>query len=128
LALIGHFLVSAIPNVYLSKAVDSTANINIYANKTNVLPGSVQTFHVVLADLESGGNVISAGSRLIINMPSGWTTPVVTGNTGFTIPPPQNFPDGSSQIVGILNNPLNNAGKTITFTRSHHRFLTLECM
>jgi hypothetical protein len=111
---------SAIPNVYLSSVVDSTANTNIFANKTKVLPGSLQTFNVVLADLEAAaGNKISAGSRLIINMPSGWTTPVVTGNTGFTIQPPQTFPDGSSQIVGILNADLTGAGgtgKTITFT------------
>jgi hypothetical protein len=111
---------SSIPNVYLSKVVDSTANTNIFANMTNVPPGSIQTFNVVLADLEAAtGNRISAGSRLIINMPSGWTTPVVTGNTGFTIQPTQTFPDGSSQIVGILNADLTGAGgtgKTITFT------------
>lgn len=111
---------SAIPNVYLSSVVDSTANANIFANKTKVLPGSSQTFNVVLADLEvATGNKISAGSRLIINMPSGWTTPVVIGNTGFTIQPPQTFPDGSSQIVGILNADLTGAGgtgKTISFT------------
>lgn len=111
---------SALPNVYLSSVVDSTANANIFANKTNVLPGSLQTFNVVLADLEAAsGNRISAGSRLIINMPGGWTPPVVTGNTGFTIQPPQTFPDGSSQIVGILNADLTGAGgtgKTITFT------------
>lgn len=111
---------SALPNVYLSSVVDSTANANIFANKTKVLPGSLQTFNVVLADLEAAaGNRISAGSRLIINMPGGWTTPVVTGNTGFTIQPPQTFPDGSSQIVGILNADLTGAGgtgKTISFT------------
>ena len=111
---------SSIPNVYLSKVVDSTANTNIFANMTNVPPGSIQTFNVVLADLEAAtGNRISAGSRLIINMPSGWTTPVVTGNTGFTIQPTQTFPDGSSQIVGILNADLTGSGgtgKTITFT------------
>ncbi|MGQ0606354.1 MAG: hypothetical protein ACT4OD_05325 [Candidatus Nitrosotenuis sp.] len=111
---------SSIANVYLSSVVDSTANANIFANKTKVLPGSTQTFNVVLADLEAAaGNKISAGSRLIINMPGGWTTPVVTGNTGFTIQPPQTFPDGSSQIVGILNEDLTGVGgtgKTISFT------------
>ncbi len=111
---------SAIPNVYLSKVIDSTTNAHIFANKTNVLPGSNQTFNVVLADLEAAaGNRISAGSRLIINMPSGWTTPVVTGNTGFTIQATQTFPDGSSQIVGILDADLTGVGgtgKTITFT------------
>ena len=111
---------SSIPNVYLSKVVDSTANANIYANMTKVLPGTNQTFNVVLADLEAAaGNRISAGSRLIINMPSGWTTPIVTGNTGFTMQPSQTFPDGSSQIVGVLNADLTGVGgtgKTITFT------------
>jgi hypothetical protein len=111
---------SAIPNVYLSKVVDSTSNNDIFANKTGILPGSIQTFNVVLADLETGtGNKISAGSRLIINIPKGWSNPTIVGNTGFNIPPIQSFPDGSSQIVGQLVSDLTGAGetgKTITFT------------
>lgn len=111
---------SSIPNVYLSKVVDSTAASDIMANKTDILPGSTQTFNVVLADLETGtANKISAGSRLIINIPRGWSEVNIVGNTGFSAPTFQSFPDGSSQIVGQLLNDLTGAGgvgKTITFT------------
>ncbi|MEW6043641.1 MAG: hypothetical protein AB1608_05215 [Thermoproteota archaeon] len=111
---------SAIPNVYLSKVVDSTNPADIIANKTGILPGSNQTFNIVLADMEVGtGNVISAGSRLIINIPRGWSNVNVIGNTGFSAPTFQSFPDGSSQLVATLLNPLSGAGgtgKTITFT------------
>jgi hypothetical protein len=112
---------SAIPNVYLSKVIDSTSTANIMANKTGILPGSTQTFNVVLADLETNtGNKINAGSRLIINVPRGWSEVTVTGNTGFLTPTFQSFPDGSSQIVARLAADLTggagNAAKTITFT------------
>ncbi|QLH09015.1 hypothetical protein [Candidatus Nitrosotenuis sp. DW1] len=111
---------SAMPNVYLSKVVDSTSDNDIIANKTGILPGSTQTFNVVLADLETGTeNKINAGSRLIINIPKGWSDPTIIGNTGFNMQPIQQFPDGSSQIVGQLVSDLTGAGgtgKTITFT------------
>ncbi|CDI05725.1 hypothetical protein [Candidatus Nitrosotenuis uzonensis] len=111
---------SSIPNVYISKVVDSTNTVDIIANKTGILPGSTQTFHVVLADMESGtANKISAGSRLIINIPRGWSDVNVIGNTGFTTPTFQSFPDGSSQLVGQLLSDLTGAGgvgKTISFT------------
>lgn len=111
---------SSIPNVYLSKVVDSTNTVDIIANKTGILPGSTQTFHVVLADMESGtANKISTGSRLIINIPRGWSDVNVIGNTGFTTPTFQSFPDGSSQLVGQLLSDLTGAGgvgKTISFT------------
>jgi len=107
---------SSIPNVYLSKVVDSMSNANIITNKTGILPGSTQTFNVVLADLDFGATPINAGSRLIINIPRGWNNVNVIGNTGFTAPTFQSFPDGSSQLVGTLLAPLSGAGKTITFT------------
>lgn len=112
---------SSIANVYLSKVVDSTSATDIIANKTGILPGSTQTFNVVLADLESNtANKISAGSRLIINVPRGWSEVTVTGNTGFLTPTFQSFPDGSSQIVAQLAADLTggagSAAKTITFT------------
>lgn len=107
---------SSIPNVYLSKVVDSTNNADIIANKTGILAGSNQTFNVVLADFDSSPTAINAGSRLIINIPRGWSNINVIGNTGFTNPTFQSFPDGSSQLVGELLNPLDNAAKTISFT------------
>ncbi len=107
---------SSIPNVYLSKVVDSMSSTNIVANMTGILPGSTQTFNVVLADFDTGAASINAGSRLIVNIPRGWNNVNVTGNTGFTAPTFQSFPDGSSQLVGTLLAPLSGAGKTISFT------------
>jgi hypothetical protein len=110
---------TAIPNVYLSKVVDSTNSANILVNKTGILPGSVQTFNVVIADFDTGTtNKINAGARLIINIPRGWSNVNVQSYSGFTAPTFQTFPDGSSQIVGQLSADLTGAGglgKTITF-------------
>ncbi|HEX9845418.1 MAG TPA: hypothetical protein VGA92_03025 [Candidatus Nitrosotenuis sp.] len=107
---------SSIPNVYLSKEVDSMSSTNIVTNMTGILPGSTQTFNVVLADFDTGAASINAGSRLIINIPRGWDNVSVVGNTGFAAPTFQSFPDGSSQLVGTLLAPLSGAAKTISFT------------
>jgi hypothetical protein len=107
---------TSIPNVYLSKVIDSTNAADIISNKTGILPGSTQTFNVVLADMDAGGSAIDANSRLIINIPKGWSNVNVIGNTGFTTPTFQSFPDGSSQLIGQLLEPLSGGGKTITFT------------
>ncbi len=111
---------SSLVNVYLSKVVDSTNPNDIMTNKTNVLPGSTQTFNAVLADLDTGStNKISAGARLIINIPKGWTNVNVLSSNGFAAPTFQTFPDTSSQIVGVLSSDLTGAGgiaKTIQFS------------
>lgn len=110
---------SSIPNVYLSTIPDSTATANIYSNKTGILAGTSQTFNVVLADFDiDATNKIDAGSRVIINVPKGWTDVNVQSTTGFSTSQ-QNFPDGSTQIVGQLLSDLTGMGgigKTITFS------------
>lgn len=115
-----HLSNTVIPNVYLSKVADSTNNNDIIANMTGILPGETRVFNAVLADLDGdAASKISAGSRLIINIPRGWTDVTVLGNTGFSTPTYQAFPDGSSQIVGQLEADLDGAnglGKTITFS------------
>ena len=48
---------------------------------------------------------INAGTRLIINIPRDWGYTVGSGivsSTGFTITSEQQYPDGSTQIVGEL--------------------------
>ena len=110
---------SSIANVYLSTIPDSTATANIYSNKAGILAGTSQTFNVVLADFDTDAtNKIDAGSRVIINVPKGWTDVNVQSTTGFSTSQ-QNFPDSSTQIVGQLLSDLTGVGgigKTITFS------------
>jgi hypothetical protein len=108
---------AAIPSVYLSKVVDSTAASNMMGNVTGIKPGDTVTFNAVFADLDDeSSNKIFANSRLIINIPRGWTDPAIISTTGFDTIPPTTFPDGSSQIVGTLQADLVGGAKTITFT------------
>jgi len=104
-------------SVYLSNVVDSVNKNDMQSNRTGINSGSLETFNVVLADLETAvTHEIDAGSRLIINIPKGWTVnqPSITGFGDFTTSF-QQFGDTSSQIIGTLNTPLNTGGATIQF-------------
>lgn len=111
-------------NVYLSTVPDSTLSSNIYVNKTGILSSSSQTFNVVLADFEKGTtNEIDASSRLIINVPRGWTVnPASINGFGDFTTSYQTFSDTSSQIIGDLvsaidgSGPAGLEGKTIQFS------------
>jgi hypothetical protein len=102
-------------NVYLSDVPHSTNDVDIKTNQT-VTSGAIQEFNVVLADFEIGGTQISSGSRLIINIPKGWTVDQgsIEDFDDFTWNY-QSFPDTSSQIVATLLNPMSDGGKTIQF-------------
>jgi hypothetical protein len=110
---------SGLVNVYLTNNPESTSNNNILTNVTSIKAGSLITLNATIADFDTGASqYIDAGSRLIINIPKGWGVPNVLSAPGFTILPIQTFSDGSSQIVGTLDNPLTGAGgiaKTIKF-------------
>ncbi len=104
---------SALVNVYLTKIPGSTADINILTNVTGIKSGNVIKLNATLADFDTGvSQYIDAGSTLIVNIPKGWTSPTVLNAPGFTILPISTYSDGSSQIIGILNNPLTGAGGT----------------
>lgn len=108
----------AIANVYVSSVVDSTTPADVEGSRLGIAPGSTQTFNVVLADIDTSvTDYIRGGSELIINIPKQWTlTDPFVGNTGFVDPVTvNNFPDGSSQIVGTLLADLTTGGKTISF-------------
>ncbi len=108
----------ALVNVYVSNVVDSTTPTDVEASRLGIPSGSTQRFNVVLADFDTSvTDYIRQGAQLIINIPKEWTliTPLV-GNTGFDNPITINtFPDGSSQIVGVLSANLLSGGKTISF-------------
>jgi LysM repeat protein len=112
---------TSIVNVYLSDVIDSRSSDNIQSSRTGIIPNSVQTFNIVLADMDLiDSTIINSGAKLIINVPKGWTEVSVIGDTGFVgTPTPTQFGDTSNQIVGITNGILGDAitdSNTITFT------------
>ena len=112
---------TSIVNVHMTNDIsDPRTSSKIQTIRTGIMPGSTETFNVVLADMDTVDSTrITTGAKLIINVPKAWTNVVVTGDSGFTgTPSVTPFGDGSHQIVGISNSEigstLNSAG-TITF-------------
>lgn len=110
---------SSMPNVFLAKAVASSNPTDIISNMTGIKSGTYKTFNATIADFDTGTtNVISSGSRLIINIPKGWTDVTILSYNGFSSPTYQSFGDTSSQIVGVLDADITGASgtaKTIQF-------------
>jgi hypothetical protein len=110
---------SSLVNVYLTRVPGSTADSNILTNVTGIKAGNDIKLNATLADFDTGaGQYLDTGSTLIINIPKGWTNPIVLNDGGFNIQPIQTYSDGSSQIVGILPSPLTGASgvaQTIEF-------------
>jgi len=102
-------------NVYLSDVPHSTDNADIKVNQT-VGSGLVQQFNVVIADFEIGGTQIDVSSKLIINMPKGWSVDSgsITGFGNF-VWNYQSFTDTSSQIIANFTSNLTDGGRTIQF-------------
>jgi len=102
-------------NVYLSDVPHSTDNADIKVNQT-VGSGLVQQFNVVIADFEIGGTQIDDSSKLIINMPKGWSidSGSITGFGNF-VWNYQSFTDTSSQIIANFTSNLTDGGRTIQF-------------
>ena len=108
--------VTSVVSVYLSNAKDSINKNDMRSNVTGIVSGTSQTFKVVMADFEAGAHSIDAGARLIINVPKGWiVNPATINGFGAFTTSYQSFSDTSSQIIGVLNAPLSNGGKTIQF-------------
>ncbi len=109
----------ALVNVYLTDdtAAPWTDPTKMRGNRMGILSGSTQTFQIVLAELNTSSQNIEDGAVLIINIPKDWIliTPL-NEYVGFVDPPiVNNFPDGSSQIVGELIDDLDGVGKMISF-------------
>lgn len=102
---------NVIGNVYLSSVVDSRSNDNINSTRTGIVPGSIQTFNIVFADMDSVDTTyIQSGAQLIINIPKEWTNVNVISYPGFASAPSVTpFGDGSKQIVGITSSNLGDA-------------------
>ncbi|MFI5405528.1 MAG: hypothetical protein ACHQ1D_03325 [Nitrososphaerales archaeon] len=104
---------SGLVNVYLTDNPGSTSNNDILLNVTKIQSSSIIKLNATLADFDTGGSqYIDTNSRLIINIPKGWTNPSVINAPGFSIQPIQTYSDGSSQIVGVLTSTLTGVGGT----------------
>jgi len=102
-------------NVYLSDVPHSTNSADIKVNQTTG-SGLPQQFNVVIADFEIGGTEIDDSSKLIINMPKGWTidSDSITGFGNF-VWNYNSFSDTSSQIIANFTSNLIDGGRTIQF-------------
>jgi len=108
----------AIPNVYLSRTAGSTSDSNIMGELRNIAMGSTITLNAVIADMTTNSYKINAGTKLIINIPAGWTLDSIESHVGFDFPVGnQTFPNGASQITGTLSNDIDgdDDAKTIVF-------------
>jgi len=110
----------ALPNVYLSDTTASMADANIRTNLNGVIGGNTITLNATIADMDTkSAYKIFADSRLIINVPKEWTSPVWGDTTGFDDLVIQPFPDGSHQLIGNLTSNLDGTGglaRTLQFS------------
>ena len=108
-------------NVYLTDNPGSTSDSDILSSISGITSGSTVRLNATLADFDTGSSqfIDEAVSRLIINIPKGWTNPTVINAPGFIVVSPiQTYLDGSSQIVGLLQSDLTGSGgvaQTIEF-------------
>ena len=111
----------SIGSVYLSNVIDSRSNGDMQSVRTNIVPGSTQTFNIVFADLDTNNTtLIKSGAQLIINIPKEWTNVNIVSYPGFvSVPTVTTFGDGSTQIIGTITSDLGttvNPSDTIQFT------------
>jgi len=111
-----------IGNVYLSNVVDSRNNANIQSTRIGIIPGNVETFNMVFADMDTDDNTfIQSGAKFVINVPKEWKdVTILPGTSGFVGTPTLTvFGDGSTQIVGVTSADLGtatNVADTIQFS------------
>ena len=113
---------SSIVNVYFTDDIlNPRLDGNIHSTRIGILPDSIQTFDIILADMDDDDSTtVIAATKLIINVPKDWTEVIVTGYDGFVgTPSVTKFGDNSHQIVGITSGVLGtdtNPTDRITFT------------
>jgi hypothetical protein len=102
----------AIGNVYFTDTTDEATALqsnHMFGSMTGIGSGSEFTMHVAMADLSRNTAGIEAGSKLIVNVPKGFTIEQsdILSWTGFDDTPTViTFTDGSSQIQATLTNNL----------------------
>jgi len=103
-------------NVYLSDVPGSTSSTDIRASRTDIISNTEETFNVVMADFDTGSNYIKSNSQLIINLPKGWSIPIIDSSTGFNTPIINTFGD-THQIIATTSVDIigNDDARTIQF-------------
>jgi len=97
----------AMPNVYLSRVPGSANPADMLGEIRGITTGTTVIFNAILADMETSEDYeINSGSRMIINIPREWNYNALISHPGFNTPSVQTFPDGSTQIIGVLEDPL----------------------
>ena len=124
-----------IANVYLSPDINGVGINQTEGMRMNITSGSEQTFNIVLADFdEDNEHAMATGTKLIINVPRGWTDVEliecegfddITADSGCTgtptdIPQVVAHADDSYQIIGTSKEKIGDVNgvvdaRTITF-------------
>ncbi len=108
----------ALPNVFLARTPTSVNSSDVMGEIRGITEGSTIIFNATIADMSDDNTYgINSGTDLIINIPQDWSFNEIISHVGFDAPTVTTFPDGSTQIVGNLNLPINTQSdaKTITF-------------
>ncbi|MEX0863154.1 hypothetical protein [Nitrosopumilus sp.] len=107
---------TTLPNVFLTDEPGSIASANILSSLNGIPSGSIVKLNATLTDFDTTVTRVIQGidSRLIVNIPKGWTNPSIINAPGFTMDPIATFADGSSQIVGVLNSDITGPADTQT--------------
>lgn len=108
----------AIVNVYMSDVADTLDPNLINASMLQIAPLEIKTFHITIADFSFNGNDrVSAGARLIINVPKNFTDVTTISANDFNWPiEKKTFADGSTQLIGTLSIDLDDIARSITFS------------
>jgi len=106
---------TVIANVFLSSDRDLIGPANIWTNMSGILSQTPTTFYATIADFEPTTKYeIDSGSRIIINVPRGWTGITYPSDPDFTISDTTYL--GQTQIIGVLTADLASGGKSLEFT------------
>jgi archaellum component FlaF (FlaF/FlaG flagellin family) len=113
----------SLANVYMTDSIDAgevVQDSHILGNVSNLEPGVTRRFNVTVADLDaSSSTYIDDGTKLIINVPRGFTGVTVQSYTGFNLPQVVPYGDGTTQIIATLSQDVGDQGskegKTISF-------------
>lgn len=101
----------AIGNVYLTDTTTEATALttgHVFGSITGVQSGTQFDVHVAMADLSKNTAAIQSGTKLIVNVPKGFTVSQsdILSYSGFSAPALTTYSDGSIQIVATLSNDL----------------------
>jgi hypothetical protein len=112
-------------NVYLTDttvAANALQSAHIFSHMNGITPASTVTVDIAMADFDTSSSTkIKSGTKLIVNVPRGFTVTGFPSYAGFVATPTSTpYSDGSTQIVAILNEDLGDIGtaeaKVLSFT------------